>query len=449
MNIVIVGAGGTGQYLANLLSQEKHNVIVIDHDKRKLEQLSLTIDVATRVGSAGDWQLLDDILEQSPDLLIAVTDDDDANLVACSLAKQLGYPSTIARVHDNRYLNRTRLDFGRVFDVDYFICPELLAANEILKYILSQGSLVIETFVHGAVQLRTFKIPTNWSKGNIPLSRLGLPGEVIAGLIYRYAEKKNELIFPHGSDYLLPGDEVTFVGETDVIEELPKFFGIKQKQIQSVVIAGGSSTAYHLAKLLEKKPINVKIIEKDYERAVYLAEHLPHATVVNHDALDMHFLRSEKVEQADLFASCTIHDDTNVFMSLLAKELGCDHVLMILGNIAHLPILQKSGIAHSISPIACATSRILSHVFTGTVNTLVSLYENQAEVVEITVSSDSKIAGIPLVDLGPLLPKDLLIAMIQNRGRIMIAHGSRILSPGDTVILITNPKHLPELEKIF
>jgi trk system potassium uptake protein TrkA len=446
MNIVIVGAGGTGSYLARLLSSEKHNVIVIDRNERKLEQLALTCDVATRAGSAGDWQLLDDLLELSPDMLIALTDDDDANLVACSLAKQLGYPTTIARVHDTRFLNRTRLDFGRVFDVDYFICPELLAANEILKYIVSEGSLTVEYFAHGACELRTFQIPPDWARSGVTLSKLGLPEGVMVGLIYR---GKKEVIFPHGADDLRIGDEVTFIGEVETIEALPKFFGVKKREIRSVVIVGGSPTGYQLARLLEKRNMGIRLIEKDYDRAAFLAEHLSSVTIVNHDALDIHFLLSEKINQADLVVSCMGHDETNLFMSLLAKEIGCDHVLMLLENQAHLPILQKLGISHAVSPILCASSRILSHVVTGSVNSLISLYENQAEIVEITVPLDSKITGIPLADLGPILPKDMLIAVIQNRGRIMIAHGSRILSPGDIVILITSPQHLSELEKIF
>ena len=123
MSIVIVGAGDVGLYLAQILSKEEHNIILIDKDSKKLQQASNLLDVATRTGSGTDWQLLDDLLELSPTLFIALTDDDETNLVACSIAKNLGYPRTIARVHDNRYLNRTRLDFSRIFEVDYFISP--------------------------------------------------------------------------------------------------------------------------------------------------------------------------------------------------------------------------------------------------------------------------------------------------------------------------------------
>ena len=451
MNIVIVGAGNTGRYLATVLSENQHNVLVIDKDKKKLEQLSQTLDIATRIGSGDDWQLLDSVLELFPDLFIAMTKNDDTNMVACSLAKQLGYPSTIARVHDNRYLNRTRLDFGRIFDVDHFVCPELLAASEMMKYIVSEGALVVNYFLHGAVQLRTIKVPDDWVKANEPLHQLNMPEGLMIGLIYREdpITKKSQVIFPHGSDHILPGDEVTFVGDTEAINELATVLSLPKQTIHSIILVGGTPTAFHLAKMLEKGEYNVRIYEKDSERAVYLSEHLSRTTIINHDALDIDFLRSEKVINTDLIISCTNHDATNLLSVLTGREAGCPNALMLLLNQSTAPLLKKLNINHVVSPIILSASRILSRVFPGGVSTLVSLYDNRAEVIEVTVSINSKIVGIPLSDLGPLLPKNFLIAIIQNRGRIIIPNGQRILSPGDKAILITSPEHVAEVEQVF
>lgn len=446
MNVVIIGAGDIGRYVAEILSKEEHNVILVDTDPLKLQEVQVATDVATRLGSGTDWQLLDDLLELFPDLLLALTGNDEVNLVACGLAKQLGYPGTVARVHDSRFLNQTRLDFGRVFDVDHFICPELLTANEIMKYILNPGAQGIEYFAHGAVQLCTLKIPQNYQPNGKNLSQFTLPPGVMVGLIYRDGK---EVLFPHGRDQILPGDAVTFIGETDAIRNLYSLFGIQMKEVQSVVLIGGSLTAVHVARQLEKRGLTVRIIEKDSKRAAYLADVLPKCTIIHKDALDIDFLNSEKIGAAELVISCTKHDETNIMASLLAKEVGCKEVLMVLSNRDHLPLLEKIGIGNVVSPVVCASNRILSQAFTGTVNTLISLYENRAEIVEVNVSVDAKVVGIPLSDLGPLLPRDFLIAMIQNRGRIMVAHGSRIISPGDTVIVITAPQHVTELEKIF
>lgn len=446
MNIVILGAGDIGRYLATLLSQSQHNVFVIDKDKNKLAQLSQAIDVATRVGTGDDWQLLDSVLELYPDLLIAMTNSDDTNVVACSLAKQLGYPTTIARVHDSRYLNKTRLDFGRIFDVDHFICPELLAAGEVMEYIGHDKALVAKYFFHGAVQLKTIKISKSWKYGNIPLSQLDIPSGVMFGFIYR---ANGELIFPHGSDVILPGDEVTCIGETGAMEQIGNFFDTDKQKIRSIVLAGGSVTAYHLAKQLERGDYSVRILEENYERALFLAEHLPETTILNRDALDIDFLRSEKIDEADLMISCTRYDPTNLFAALLGREVGCPDVMMLLSDQSHRPLLKNLNIGHAVSPPIAAANRILSQVLTKAVNTLVSLYDNQVEVIEMIISVNSKVVGIPLADLGPLLPKNFLIAIIQNRGRIIVASGQRILSPGDTVIIITAPEHVKELGRIF
>lgn len=452
MNIVVIGAGEVGCYIASVLSKEEHNVILVDRDGKKLEQLSWNIDVAVREGSGTDWQLLDDLLELTPHLLIALTNDDETNLVACSIGKHLGYPRTIARVKDNRYLNRARLDFAHIFDVDSFIGPELLVANEILKYMLSPASLIMESFAHGAVQLRTISIPPNWKKSDVPLSKLQLPSEMICGLIHRKVvgrENEWQLYFPHGDDHIVAGDEVTFIGETEAISNVHEFFEIHQEKKKSVVIAGGSLTALNLALLLQNKKIGVRIIEKSYEKCTFLADRLPHCTIINHDATDLDFLRSEKIGYAELLVSCTHHDSVNILTALLAKEIGCEDAIVMLNDTNYIPFLTKLGISYTVSPRISAANHILSQILTGTVSSLISLYDNQAEVMEINVSLDSKVVGIPLSDLGPLMPRDFLIAMIQNRGRIMIARGDRIISPGDTVIVITNPKHIPELRKIF
>lgn len=451
MNIVIVGMGDLGIYLATLLSKNEHNVIVVEKNKKKLEELERNLDVAIRNDSGTDWQLLEELLDLSPDMLIAVTHEDEINLVCSSLAKHLGYPYTIARLKDDIFLKQTRLDFSQIFDVDYLIAPEILVAHEIHKHIISQGTVSIDYFAHGAVKLLTMIIPASWGKRMRPLNKLHLPKGTIVGLIFRKTKEnpKGEIIFPHGQDVLLPDDEVTFIGEPDQVNQLPKFFGIPLKQLDSVVIIGGSLTAIHLAKLLHHHNFHVTIIDKDYETCCSLAKRLPFCKIINHEAADKDFLCAEKIDQADLVVTCTQHDEFNLTCALLAKEIGAKDVVAILSNTHYFSLAESLGIQHVVSPKIVTANRILSQIVTGSVSSLISLYENRAEIVEIQVSQDSKLAGIPLADLGPLLPQDFLIAVIQNRGRIMVADGKRIISPQDTVIVITAPEHVPHLEKIF
>lgn len=450
LNVVIVGAGKVGTHIASVLSKEEHNIILIDTDKDRLNRAAEQMDVATRLGSGTDWQLLDDLLELSPHVFMSLTSHDETNLAACAIAKHLGYPKTIARVRGGRFLNRSRLDFSRIFDVDYFVSPELLAANQILQYLNHPGYINVETFAHGAVELRTVEIPKTWDREDRLLSKLQLPEGIMVGLIYRRSNSDDErVIFPHGDTRILKGDEVTFIGETEAMSELLEFIGFSQKRAQSAVIVGGSLTGLNLAKLLEAQKIETRIIEKNYDRCVTLAEKVPDSVIIYHDASDYEFLLSEKVGAGDVIICCTSSDESNLMIASLGKRAGCEQAIVLLLNPSYKQSTKMIGIDYAVFPREIITNHILSQLYMGKVASLVSMYENSAEILEINVSADSKLVGIPLSTLGRMMPRNFLFAVIQNRGRIMIANGNRILSPGDTVVVITDPQHVNELEKIF
>lgn len=456
MNIVILGAGNVGLHIATILSKDNHNVFLVDRDPKALANAALELDIATRQGTGTDWQLLEDLLDSEPQALVAVTNDDETNLVACSIAKQLGYPQTIARIRDTRYLNPTRLDFARIFSVDHFVAPEVLVADDILKYILLPGSTALESFAHGAVQLRSIIIPEHWKGSLRPLSKLKLPTTVMVGLIRRFQSESPardhssyRIIIPHGDDVILPGDEVMFVGETDEIAKIPEFFGVEQRSIHSVVIAGGSGTAVQLASRLTERDVSVRIIEKDFATCCRLSEELRDCGILHHDPADIHFLDAENIGETGLFVACMENDEANICTGLLAKDIGCGDILVMLSSTSYITLTSRLGLANVVSPRVSAANRILSLVLSQRVTSVVSFFENQIEVVEIKVSANSRIVGIPLSELGPLLPKDFLIAMIQNRGRIMIANGTRIISPGDTIVAISTPTNVRDLARIF
>lgn len=450
MNVVIIGAGEIGLYMAKILSKQNHNVIMIDQDKDKLEETAWQLDIAVKEGLGTDWNLLDNLLELKPDLLLALTNDDEVNLVCSSIAKHLGYPRTICRVKDNRFLNRTRLDFARLFNVDYFISPELLVAYDLYKCLLTLDSLFFETFAHGALQMRTIKLPITWNLQRESLSRLKLPAGLIVGLICRKDKDGNKrIIFPHGSDCLLQGDEITLIGEKEPIATAHSFFGIQQQSVRSVVIIGGSLIGVNFAKILQERKISVRLIEQDYGRCQELAKELPDCQILHHQGADFDFLLSEKVQRADFFISCTTNDESNVLAGLVAKEAGCQNVAIVLSSTQFIPLVARLGIIHVVAPRLAAANRILSLASSETVTSLVSLYDNEVEVLELTVSMNCKIIGVPLADLGRLLPRDFLIAMIQNRGRITIAKGDSVICPGDTVIIICKTQYVQELQKVF
>lgn len=450
MNIVIVGAGDVGLYIATLLSKQKHNVVLIDKNKAKLDELAWQLDVAIQQGSGTDWELLERLLEIKPDLFLALTDQDETNLVACSMAKHLGYARTIARIRGKHFLNRTRLDFGRLFHVDYFISPELLLAYDFYKYIVSPGSIALENFAHGEVQMRTLHIPQTWKFADKPLAELSLPPGILIGLIYRHQPHEEPvLIFPHGSDHIIAGDEVTLIGERKQMLEIHQYFGIQSRKTDKVVIVGGSLVGINLARILPEHDIQVTLIDKDPALCQELAKELPQCRIIHQDGTDIDFLISESIDQSDYFIMCTSNDELNVIGALLAKEAGCENIAIILSTNRLLTLVHQLGIVHVVSPKLTVANRIIALATSKAITSLVSLYENEAEILEITVSLNSQIVGIPLSDIGPRLPKDFLIAMIQNRGCTSVAKGDSVICPGDTIIVICNPKYFQELENIF
>ncbi len=449
MNIVILGAGSTGTYLATLLSKEEHNVILIDKDGKKLDRLSKEADIATKKILGSEWKVLDILTESNPDFFLAMTENDETNLTACLLAKNLGYPQTICRISQTDYLEKGRLDFGRLFYVDHFIGAETIAAQEILKMLISAGDLLTEDFAHGIIQLRSLKIPNSWNKSSLPIQDLNFPEEFIIGLIRREKGDKKEVLFPHGEDRILPGDVVAVVGEASSMNKIHAFFGIEEKSISSCTIAGGSSISVHLARLLQNLNVSVKIIEKEENICRFLADLFPKATIINHDCKDLQFLKSEKISSIPAFITATHHDEENLFIASVAKEAGCERVISVISDTSLISVLEKLKISFAPSAKVHIANRILSIIHSKTILSLSSLSDEDTKIVEMKVSPDSQLIGLPLSDLSSYLPRDLIIAIIENKGKVMIGKGDRILSPNDIVILITKKEHIHDLQHLF
>ncbi len=446
MNVVILGAGKIGSYVASTLAEEEHNVILIDRDEIALERVGRESDVA-RIHASCSAKLFEELLEQKPDLFFAATGDDEINLVFCSMAKNMGFAKTACRVQNREYLNHLKLDFKRLFFVDYFLGPEVMAAQDLCKVLIHSKDLAVEHFAHGAIQMRTIQIPDLWDKGGTPISQLELPEELIAGLIRRRMEHGDSILIPNGSDHILPGDQVTVLGEAKVMHRLHEIFRSPETPTRSVVIVGGSLVAYHLAHTLCQQKIHVRIIEKRKERCEELAEFLPNATIIHRDGRDPQLLKSEKVQDADAFVSCTHFDETNLMIAALAKEVGAPKSIAMITNGQIIPLLSKLGVLPALSPRVNVANRILSILDEETTLTVASLSSDSAKIVELRVAPTSKMVGIPLSDLD--LPKGLLIAMIESRGRVMIGRGNRVLYPEDIVIAICHPVQIPKLQQLF
>jgi trk system potassium uptake protein len=300
---------------------------------------------------------------------------------------------------------------------------------------------------------RTFLVPPQWAFIKKKIADLPIPDQMLISLIFRKEAlhsggSTRKVIFPKGFDHLLAGDEITVIGEAHVMQHLEEFFGLHKKPVGSVTIAGASPIAFHLTRLLLQQKIQVKILEKEEKKCLLLSDEFPTATILNQDATDLSFLLSQE-KASDAFICCMLKDETNILIAALAKQAGYEQVLTLISDSNLAPLLKHLGVSYSLSEKVCIGNRIHSLLKQETVLSISSFYENQVKILEVKVSSDSQIVGIPIRDLKDYLPQDLLIALIENRGRILVAKGNHILAPGDTVIVVCSPKHMSELENLF
>lgn len=450
MNIVILGAGSIGSYLALVLSQEGHNVIVIDRDDKALDRLCRSADVATRCGSGIDYQILKEIKEHSPDFFIAMSSSDETNLVACAIAHGLGYPKTVARVRQNFLLDHPEIDLKRLFSVDHIVGTERIVAHDVFRCLINPGNLAVENFAHGAVQMRTLVVPENFSERGKPLAQAKLWDRLLVGLISRkQKDGTSVVIFPKGSDSLQARDEVTIIGKTGEMRQLHEIFGSEPKAVRSAVIAGGSGIATYLVQLLLEQKIRVKIIEHDEQKCALLARQFPSAVILNHDVTDLHFLEEEEVATADVFIACTQSQETNVLAAILARQAGCQESIALVADEVMAPLLHTFQISYAPSERLSIARRIKVIISDDTLVALASLYEGHANILEVKVSEESRLIHRPIAELGSLLPKNFLIAMIKSRQGIAIAKGSSVLSPGDTAIVICDSEGAKSIQKLF
>lgn len=449
MNVLILGAGKMGSYLASLLSKEEHSVILADQDASTLEGLEKGLDVATARFSASDWRILEDLMGSASDFFIAMTGDDATNLAACTLAKNLGYKTTICRIKETGYLNRSLLDFSRLFYVDHFIAADVLSSQQLLQTMLSPGEKLHEQFAHGSIHMKTITIPKNWPHTKTAIKHLRLPEELIIGLILRNLSGKPTIIFPHGQDCLMPEDQITVIGEASCMLHLEKVFSLPKKRFKKVVMIGGSDIAVHLAISLQNLGLEVKIVEKNEERCAHLAQVLPKATIMHHDGSDLPFLIAEQVEQADAFVATTHRDESNLYIASMGQKAGAPYVISLISDLSVASLFQERGMRYALSGKINMANQILAIIHGKNILSISSVVDDHARVVELKVSSDSGLIGVPLEDLAAYLPKDLLICIIESKGKVMIGKGSCILSAGDTVILITSPRTVHELEHLF
>lgn len=443
MRIIIVGAGKVGFSLAQRLSEEEHEIIMIEQDEERRLIVQNSLDVMTIGGNGASPQFLADFGLQKADLMVAVTDRDEVNMIACVAAKQAGIPRTIARVRNQEYAGKNHLEFSKALGIDLTINPEMVTAIEISRILLTPAALDVEDFGDGKVRLLEVRITAESPYVNIQLKRMTLPHRILVVGILR----QNRMIIPNGTDCLLPEDSVFFVGAQASIEEFSEQFAERKTVIQRVLIIGAGRIGRHLAKILDDVGMSIKVIEKSRERCNELAKVIDKGLVLCGDGTDIDLLIEEGVGESDAVVCLTSDDKLNLLLALLAKDLGTQKTIVRVGRSEYMSLMGKVGVDVILSPRLLTTGVILRQVRAGEVVAVSLLEGAKAEAMEIVISAKSRIIGRKLKDAR--IPSNILIGALVRGNELIIPNGDTILRSGDRVVIFTLPSCIKKINKIF
>ena len=448
MKIIIAGAGEVGFHLAKLLSYESQDITLIDSNKESLAYADNHLDIRVLRGDATSISLLMDAQVQKSDLMIGVTSSETTNITLCMLAKQLGCKRTIARISNTEFIKNKELVRFSDLGIDELISPEALAATEIQMllnksafndtYEFEDGELIMvgvsllksAPFV-GKMVKEAAKIFPELHFMPIALQRTGTQYTVV----------------PRGDTVFKEGDQVYFITVKEGVDELYKLTGKKKAEIKNVMILGGSKVGYNTAKDLFANNFNVKLIEKNKEKAFDLADELPNALVINGDGRNVELLEEESLESMDAFIAVTGNSETNIMSCLVAKSKFIKKTIALVENMDYFQLSHSIGIDTLINKKLLAANHIFRHIRKGEVVALMRLNNLNAEILEFIVKKDSKVTGATIRELD--FPKDATIGGVVRDGSGYIALGGFEIKEGDRVVVCCLPSEIPKIERMF
>lgn len=443
MKIIVIGAGKVGCQIAQTLSSENHDIVIIEKDNIIQQSAQNSLDAMVILGNGANVLTLEEAGIKQTDMLIAVTSSDEVNMLACMIAKQFGVPKKIARIRNPEYLHTSILSREKL-GIDFAINPERATAKEIVKLFKSPINVSqVQDFAEGKVKLIEFNIEKYFPFLNQQLKNISFKYPVLVAAIYR----DNKIIIPDGEEKIIVGDNLYVLVEKDNFLGLNEFFNEKPLDMQNVMILGGNRIAIQTALILAKLGINTKLIERDKEKCDKIAELLPHSLIINGDGTNIDLLKSEGIKTTDGFVAVTGYDEYNLLVALLAKHLGTKKVIAKIDRSNYIPILEKIGVDAVVNPRIITTSAILQFIRKGEIVSLTLLKEGKAEVIELMVHSNSKIINKPLRNAN--LPKNSIIGAVIRKDRVIIPHGDDTIQAQDKIIIFALSSAIKKIENIF
>lgn len=445
MRAIVIGAGKVGYHIARKLAEESHDVVLVDIREEPLLPARESLDVMTITGNGASPRTLEEAGVRDTNMVIAVTTQDEANIIACLTAKYYGVPTTVARVRNPDYTAPTKaLAHGRL-GIDLIIHPERLAAQEIVKLIKTPTASEVGFYADGRVEFLGIRCDTPDAEVlGKPLHELGLKNSLVVALV-----RNGKILVPDGNTSFRLGDYFYVIGKSGNFERSTFLAGRIPSQIRSVVLVGGGETGLRTCEILsnyKREGLSAKLIEADPERAQYLAEHLPDTLVINGDGTKMDFLASE-IGECDALVAATGQEESNLLISMIARRLGVKEIIVLLGREDYGPLADTIGVQATVIPRLLTASTILRLVGAEKLVDFALLKQGQAEVMEVVVTKDAPIVGKPLHSAG--LPAGALVGIIIRSAEVIIPHGDSSVLTGDRVITFSSVDASPRLRAIL
>jgi trk system potassium uptake protein TrkA len=450
MHIVIVGGGKVGTALVHSLSQEDNNICIVDVKPDVVRQLATDYDVMGMVGNGASYGVLKEAGIETADLLIAVTEHDELNLLCCVIARKASKCQTIARVRNPMYSQEKRF-LQRELGLSMIINPEQTAAAEIASLLGFPSALGIDSFAGGKVEMIRFKIPADSKLDGKTLRDVNA---MIGGdFLICAVDREGQVAIPDGNFILRSGDSVSMVTARKTAKGFFEKIDMNTNRARNTMIIGGGKITLYLAKMLDNLGIAVKIIEKNPERCLELSEALPHATIINGDGSDETFLKEERIDTMDSFVALTNMDEENILLSLMAKKKVSRKVITKINREQLNEVIHNLEIDSVVYPKLLTAQKILRYSratknsIGSNVKTLYRMYDDKVEALEFYVTENSKVTGIPLFKMKR--KKGLLIGAVIRNDKLIIPDGQTEIMPGDSVIIVTTHLGLQDIGDIL
>lgn len=438
LNIIIVGCGKVGTTLVEQLSKEGHDITIIDQNGQKVQEIANQYDIMGLMGNGASYSVQMEAGIESADLIIAVTDSDELNLLCCTIAKQVANCSAIARVRTPDYSRevgylREKLGLALVIN------PELEASKEAARILYLPTALEVNSFAHGQAELIKFKVPENNPLDGMTIAHLGK--NIAPDILICAIEREHEMYIPSGNFTIAQGDILSFVATRKRGKAFLENIGFKTNQVKNTMIIGGGKVAYYLANQLINMGISVKIIESNKERCEELSILLPKAIIINGDGTDQELLREEGIEYVESFVPLTGLDEENILLTLHARQVSNAKVITKINRITFKDVISRLDLGSVVYPRYITSEAIIAYVrakknsMNSNIETLYHMFDHRVEAIEFRVSEVSAVTNIPLMELN--LKKNLLISFINRNGDIIIPSGQDCIQVGDTVMIVT------------